>query len=540
MQYAIDRRTKRVVQADQVRRTDRNRAYECPACKAEVHYRRAMGLSPEPGFAHNAHVARQDCHLYHPSFGVESPGSWGEALATEPINEIDLCLDDPLDDKGTWSLFLRFPEISDLGNARLRALVGGSVSVVTGTSSASISLMDLRPGVGSARLVVPPSMSMYEAAPAGQWPPDLSSDRWTGTGEGLNPRGTPFVLRKGEWERLRNGSELELGREIRIVADVRNAPPLVCSVEALAVKPHSKLEWRVWRVFLPDSISTSLDRWAEAINVTLASPADEVALLGVPQGFDSNGPIFTTGHSFIAKVKWAAGEPSAALSLGTPLGSESTSTWPTQTSPAYMVFGTQDSGSTTLTANYDRRTTETIETAVAPTLDEIRNKLRATARFEIIVGDTTISAWQDPVILRSTAGEAAPALITITPDYEALQFDLQWTAQEGAQYAYGLTAAKVQERLAAAWGQDADFEITAGAFGCIRLRFLRPKRSRDAVSVSRAMRWATLAGGRTEAGTSTWLRRGLAAKGVSLRNQARNGSRRWLPLMVNEVKRLEK
>jgi hypothetical protein len=313
----------------------------------------ARGLNPNPGFAHNAHVARQDCDLYHPSFGVEDPGSWGEAPAAEPISEIDLCLDDRLDDKGTWSLFLRFPEISDLGNARLRALVTGSVSVVTGSSSMSISLMDLRPGVGSARLVVPPSMNTYEASPAGQWPTDFSSDRWTGTCEGLNPRGTPFVLRKGEWERLRDGGELQLGSEIRIVADVRNAPPPVCSVEALAIKPHSKLEWRGWRVFLPDSISTSLDRWAEAINVTHASPADEIALLGVPQGFDSNSPVFTTGHSLIAKIKWVAGEPSAALSLGTPLGGESTSTWPTQTSPAYMAFEAQDSGSTTLTANYE-------------------------------------------------------------------------------------------------------------------------------------------------------------------------------------------
>jgi hypothetical protein len=540
MQYAIERRTKRVVQADEVRRTDRNRAYECPVCKAEVHYRRAMGLSPEPGFAHNAHVARPDCHLYHPSLGVESVGSCGEGPAKEPINEIDLCLDDPLDDKGTWSLFLRFPEISDLGNARLRALVGGSVSVVTGSSSANISLMDLRPGVGSARLVVPPSMSAYEASPAGQWPPDLSSDRWTGTCEGLNPRGTPFVLRKGEWERLRDGGELELGSEIKIVADARNAPPPVCSVEALAGKPHNKLEWRVWRVFLPDSISTSLDRWAQAINATLASPADEIALLGVPQGFGSNGPVFTTGHSFIAKIKWAAGEPSAALSLGTPLGSESTSTWPTQTSPAYMAFGTQDSGSTTLTANYERRTTETLETAVAPILGEIRNKLRATPRFQIVVGETTVSAWQDSVNLCSTVEETVPPQITILPNYEALQFDMQSTEEDGVRYAYGLPAAKVQERLAAAWGQDADFEISAGAFGCIRLRFLRPKRSHDTVSVSRALRWATLAGGRTEAGSSTWLRRGLAAKGVPLRDQARNGSRRWLPLMVNEVKRFQK
>jgi hypothetical protein len=538
--YAIDRRNKLLVQAEHVRWADRNRAYACPVCGADVHYRRARGLNPDPGFAHNAHVARQDCHLYHPSFGVQSAGPWGEALARGPINEIDLCLDDPLDDKGTWSLFLRFPEISDLGNARLRALVGGSVSVVTGSSSANISLMDLRPGVGSARLVVPPSMSAYEAAPAGQWPSDLSSDRWTGTCKGLNPRGTPFVLRKGEWERLRNGRELELGSEIRIIADVRNAPPPVCSVEALAVMPHSKLEWRVWRVFLPDSISTSLDRWAEAINATLASPADEIALLGVPQGFDSNGPVFTTGHSFIAKIKWAPGEAAAALSLATPLGSESTSTWPTRPSPAYMAFGTHDSGSTTITANYDRRTTETVETAVAPTLSEIRNKLRATPRFQIVIGDATVSAWQDSVDLRSTGEEAAPPQIAILPNYEALQFDIQWTEEDRARYAYCLPAAKVKERLAAAWGQNADFEISAGAFGCIRLRFLRPKRPRDAGSVSRAMRWATHAGGGTEASTSTWLRRSLNAKGVPLRNKTRSGPRRWLPLMVNELKRFQK
>jgi hypothetical protein len=540
MQYAIDRRTKRVVQADQVRRTELNRAYECPVCKGEVHYRRAMGQSPQPGFAHNAHVARQDCHLYHPSFGAESGGLWGEGPEPEPVSEIDLCLDDPLNDMGSWSLFLRFPEISDLGNARLRSLTAGSVTVVTGSSSASIALMDLRPGVGSGRLVVPPSMSPYEASPAGQWPPDLSSDRWSGTCEGLNPRGTPFVLRKGEWERLREGGELELGSEIRIVADVRNPPPPACSVEVLAAKAHSKLEWRVWRVFLPDGISASLDRWAEAINVNLASPADEIAVLGTPQGFDSNGPVFTTGHSFIARIKWAAGQSSAALSLGTPLGSESTSTWPTQSSPAYMVFGTRDSGTTTLTANYDRRTTETIETAVAPTLSEIRSKLRATPRFEIVIGDTTVSAWQESVTLRPVADEAVPPQVTILPNYEALQFDVEWTAQEGAQYAYGLTEAKVQERLSAAWGQDAYFEISAGAFGRIRLGFLRAKRPQDAVSVSRAMSWAALAGGRTDASTSSWLRRNLVARGASLQARASNGSRRWVPLMVNEMKRLQK
>ena len=72
MDYARDRRTKRIVQADKVRWTERNRAYECPVCKAAVHYRSAMGLSPYPGFAHNAHAARLDCDLYHPSLGGEN------------------------------------------------------------------------------------------------------------------------------------------------------------------------------------------------------------------------------------------------------------------------------------------------------------------------------------------------------------------------------------------------------------------------------------------------------------------------------------
>ena len=307
--------------------------------------------------------------------------------------------------------------------------------------------MDLRPGVGSARLEVPPSMGTYEASPAGQWPNDLSSDRWTGNCKGLNARGTPFVLRKGEWERLKGGDELQLGSEIRIVADVRNAPPPACSVEVQAIKPHNKLEWRAWRVFLPDSVSTALDRWAEAINVTFASRAGEIALLGVPQGFDSNGPVFTTGHSFIAKIKWAAGEPSAALSLGTPLGSESTSTWSTQESPTYMAFGIQDSGTTTLTANYDRRTTEIVETAVASTLGEIRNKLRATPRFEIVIGDTTVPPWRIPspcaqlwdklLLLRSRSSPA-------TKHSSSMCSGLRKTA-------LGMLTASPQQRFKKAW-----------------------------------------------------------------------------------------
>jgi hypothetical protein len=534
MQYAIDRRTKRIVQADKVRWTERSRAYECPVCKAEVHYRRAMGLSPDPGFAHNAHSAREDCELYHPSLGGETSASWAKTHAEDEGNEIDLCLDD----QENWSLFLRFPEISDLGNARLRALIAGSVSVVTGNDSACISLMELRPGVGSARLVVPPSMNTYVAAPAGEWPADLPSDQWSGICPGLNPRGTPFVLRNGEWERLKQGSELELGSEIRIVAEARSSPPPVCSSQPAAVKPHNRLEWRMWRVFLPDTVSTSLDRWAEGIEVNLVAPADEVSLVGIPHDFNSGGPIFTTGHPFIARVKWAPGEDPATLSLRTPLGSESSSTWPTQKSLAYLVFTVLDSGATTLTANYDRRNSVTIETAAGPTSGEVRKGLNAAQPIQILVGDTRVSAWQEPVSLRPAPGQAGPPQIAVSPDYDTLRFDMQWTAGDGVTYDYGLTAIMVQDRLAASWGQDADFRVSARAFGSVRLRFVRPNRSRSTPSVSRALRWSALAAGRSELGASSWVRRRLAAnKNGPLWGKTSGSSARWFPLIVNEVKR---
>jgi hypothetical protein len=494
-----------------------------------------MGLSPYPGFAHNAHSARPDCDLYHPSLGGEVSTSWTGALEEE-TSEFDLCLDD----QENWSLFLRFPEIADLGSARLRALTAGSVSVVTGSASANISLMDLRPGVGSARLVVPPSISSYDATPAGKWPTDLPSDRWSGTCPGLNPRGTPFVLRNGEWERLRPGAELKLGSEIRIVAEVTNAPPPVCLLEPAVAISHNKVEWRMWRVVLPDAVSDSLDRWAEAIEVNFAMPADDLSLIGVPHGFNSAGPVFTAGHRFIAKVKWAPDEAPATFSLRTPLESESRSTWPTQETPTYLVFSVRDVGMTTLTTNYDRRGSVALETAAEPKPSEARKRLKVVQPLQILIEGTPVTAWQEPVSLQPAPGKASLPQIAIFPDYDVLRFDMQWTTADGVKHDYGLTAQMVQDRLAASWGQDADFQISAGAFGSVRLRFLRPNRFRSSPSVSREMLWAALAERRREPGTSSWMRRKLAAnKDGPLRGRTGGSSGRWCALLVNQLKRSE-
>lgn len=539
MQYAVDRRTKRVIHADQVRQTDRHHAYECPVCKAEVHYRRAMGLSPEPGFAHNAHVAGQDCHLYHHSPGSESMGSRGATSALERINEIDLCLEDRLDDEGTWSLFLRFLEISDLGTVSLRTLTDGAVNIVSRGYSTDIPLMELRPGVGSGRVSVPPSLTPYDATPTGKWPSNLPSDRWNGSCAGLNLRGTLFVFRDGEWERVRPGAEVKLGSEIRIVAGSTNAPPAEYSSESTVTVSHNKVTWRMWRMMLPDVVSDSLDQWAEAIGLSFAPPADQLSLIAVPQGSGAGGPIFAIGHHLVVKVKWAPNEAPGILSLRTPFGSESNLTWPTEESPAYLTFSVRDAGITSLMANYDRRSSVVIEAAAEPTASEVRKKLGAVQPLQIRIGETLVKAWQESVSLTPTPRQASPPPVTISPDFDALRLDMRWTNKDGVQYNGGLTAQMVKSRLLTCWGQNAEFHINAGAFGSVHLLFLRPKCTQSNPSISRATRWAVLANGRPGHGDSSWIRRNLAATKVgSLRG--RGTSARWIPLLVNEMKRSKK
>ena len=167
MQYAKDVRTKQDVDAHDVPGAARNRHFSCPVCGARVHYRSSMDLSPDPGFAHNKHAARPDCELYHPGFGCYVPSPrllLGPAPNAEDApEEIGMCLEDG-DSRITY---LRLPEIKDLGSVRLRSLRSGSVEVETGGTRNSLSLMELRPGIGSVRLVDPPAATPYRTVPGG-------------------------------------------------------------------------------------------------------------------------------------------------------------------------------------------------------------------------------------------------------------------------------------------------------------------------------------------------------------------------------------
>ena len=330
MQYAFDRRLNRVVHADEVSWSESRRVYECPVCRADVHYRRAMGLSPDPGFAHNAHAAKEDCELFHPTSSEDTTKSLlGSAAMAESFAKIELCLDD----QAQWSLFLRFPEIADLGEVRLRSLTAAAITVTNGNRFNNLPLIELRPGTGTGRLLVSPSLRAYDTSPSGQWPAELSPERWKTSCGGLNPRGTAFAMKRGEWQRIREGAEIELGSELRILAISGYQPPAACSPEAGLQKIYDGVTWRVWQAFLPHIISREINSWSEALRVKLVPACDEIMIVAIPQSFDSDGPLYSQKDQLIARLKWAPDDGPAALTLRNPdfkrdivrMGSDATS-----------------------------------------------------------------------------------------------------------------------------------------------------------------------------------------------------------------------
>jgi hypothetical protein len=205
VRYAKDSRTGQEIDAHDVLESSRYRRYSCPVCGARVHYKSSIGLSPDPIFAHNKHTARPDCELYQPGFwtGGSSPARAVKSTEDAP-EEIGLCLEDA---GAAWTTYLRVPEIPDLGNLRLRSLRSAVVEVDAGGTLHRLSLMELRPGIGAARLAVPPATTAYKVVPRGDWPAVITQQPWQASARGLNPRGTLFRARRGEWVRLKEGSE---------------------------------------------------------------------------------------------------------------------------------------------------------------------------------------------------------------------------------------------------------------------------------------------------------------------------------------------
>jgi hypothetical protein len=473
MRYAVDDRLRREVDAFDVHGVARCRTYSCPVCRAPVHFRSSMARSPDPGFAHNKYAARPDCELYHPGMAgyVFSPSIRPEPSAEDSLEEIGMCYEE----EGRWRIYLRLPEISDLGDLPLSALQPAAVRVGVAGTTTAIPLMDLRPGTGVARVVVPPSEHSYKVSPDDSWPAGLPNERWLGSARGLNPDGTLFVQRRGEWVRLRAESSLDLGTEIRVVALQSRMPPIPCT--EVSGRSQRDSTWRAWRVLLPTEATSALEEWAYELGVYLTEPSWTVAPVTVPLSFLSGLPVFGTGESIVARLRSPAGRSQTMVTCGAGSNTTSVPVISSETSLAYLTVNVAWAGTNELRAGIDNPLGFSFLTECRPELPEVRAALRKAPRLAVRVGERVYECW--------TGRHELPVVeeaIRIDPEFEELRLGLHWKGEGGNGTEEGLTRGSAARRLAAFFGQAVDVCLSAGALGSVLLAFPAARKPRESQS----------------------------------------------------------
>lgn len=299
--YAKESNGGRIVAASDASRW---RSYVCPrpGCGGRVSLR--AGSDRRAHFAHFPGEGTPACDEYH-------PGAWtGPSLSPVPPTAVEeepatlgLVLHE-LD--GVWALNLRLPEIprDELGVAGLETLRAALVDVSTGQRRhVQVSALDLRPGVGAARVLVPPSIQEYRTEPVGTWPATIDRRRWGLRSRGLQATGTLFRLRQGEWTRLVADSAVHQGETLMLLAERRCPPPQEMPCTLHFRTSSGGMHWACWELQIPDELD-SVGPWLSRLGHVLVPRPWELTLVTPAREFTEDGtPAFWLGDTAILRVE---------------------------------------------------------------------------------------------------------------------------------------------------------------------------------------------------------------------------------------------
>lgn len=268
--------------------------YYCPHCTVSVFLKR--GKKQVPHFAHQPGEGKPECEEFHPwvnDLNV-SVDQKPKEVENDP-SEIGLCI---AEGDSEWNLILRIPEIGleQLGDCRLSDLRNGKVEVFVDQICMSfISLLDLRPGVGVARVPILPTSHNIDIVPTGNWPQNIEKMSWRLTASGLNNLGTLFRMTNGEWTRVRDNSGVNPNEKLVLVSNNGMNPPTV--VKAGVFQRTS--EWQFWDVLLPPDISGEVADWISSLGYFLCHPTWDIEILSPPCEFskDARTPKFYSGDN---------------------------------------------------------------------------------------------------------------------------------------------------------------------------------------------------------------------------------------------------
>lgn len=393
MDYARDRHG-RIVAAESAT----SGPYVCPrpGCGGRV-FRRDGG-ERRAHFAHHSGQGTEACDEYSPNVGFlggDAAASVDGSAVEDSPSELGLIVDQ-LD--GAWRLGLRLPEIprDELGEVSLSVLLPASVEVSAGGTLVSrISALDLRSGVGAARVAVHPALQEYRARAAGAWPKTVDTERWHLRANGVDARGTLFRLRGGEWTRLLSGSDVHHGQRLVVLADERMAPPA-----PLVTETHPRVtvgdgsRWTLWEIRIPEAPVASVIAWLDRLGHAVAPRPWSVELATPPRAFDERGdPVFWIGDVPVISIEAPQTGAEAQVWFRAGTNSFSTSVRAADGGEAFVAIASHQVGITHLIA--ERRAEIKATFIPRPTHAALLEQLKKTPRVRVWIGEVAIEAWRD-------------------------------------------------------------------------------------------------------------------------------------------------
>jgi hypothetical protein len=390
-----------------------------------------------------------------------------EDAANEPGLGIELSPD------GGWSLFVRVPEIPlrEMPGVTLPALVPARVRLrVGGNEVGKIPALDLRPGVGVGRAMVPPSTAVYQLTPEGAWPFSIGLQRWRSFARGLDRKGTVFRLRRGEWLRIRESSTIEWGEQLILVAERTTPSPASCSARVLSETSYGGMTWTARQISVPRSPGAELIEWFARLRIEIAERAWSVSLSTIPAEFDEAGvPGYLVNETITCSFVSPFGDATTFAyvrgdteRLATPVTADAASR-------CYVKCSTPEVGRYSLAVGDALASKQVFTVRRTPSIEELRVAISEAPRLVVRCGDETLEGWG---LTAQVQANLDPSTIEVTTTHGELdaRLDIGWSDGRHERHALDETVAEATRRLRRILSEKTAWvRVDAGALGSVEV-----------------------------------------------------------------------
>ena len=484
MHYAAIGRTGKLIEADHAHV---RRDYTCPTCHGRVFLR--DGRYREAHFAHYAGEGTPECENYHPGAPSSTPPTTQPRVRVEvedDTNSLGLVVTQTGND---WTLLLRLPELltEELRDSGLATLRSGFIDVFAGTTAIGrVSGLDVRPGVGVARVPVPPSLQAYHTHASGIWSASVQTNRWTATASPLTARGCLFRLRTGEWVRLREGSVVQSGEILLLVADDRCAPPTATNADRANAVGAQGLRWRLWRIQIAKSPSDNVRRWLDELGYRLAPQSWGLSVLSVPVAFVESEPVFRHEEPLI--IRLTAPEPNSfsTLALTQNANRHSVTVTANKSQELYMSISAASQSIARIDVADESISTTTVRFASDDSggLTSVPETLAAVPRLGVSIGDCRVEAWANRIPRFSRNGS-----VDVSAGIDGIRVDVTVYIAGNRRISSSLSLRAAKALIEESLDEAEAIELDGGNFGRVRIDFLETQSEAFPVSPERLAGW---------------------------------------------------